>query len=271
MKRAATTRRTCCNRFWTRWTRPGERLTNVERDAIGELQRVSFPLVATKKQHEQLQANCSPSRPSMLCSPSAIRRKIDSLHQGACLRQRLSDRHRRRRRGHDWPNLRAVCARAIPASARTASSSLPGPGRGQAASACTMRTAPLPKSAATAPAAWPHGWREELGAQPGDSLEIATDAGVRVCHIDSVSTDEAFTVEVTTGMGVPQFAPRTVTHSRGSSGCRRRSLHGQSALRHRRGQRRISQSMASNGKVSAQQICVHPDFPIRPTWNSCAS
>ena len=32
----------------------GERLTNVERDAIGELQRVSFLLTATKKQHERL-------------------------------------------------------------------------------------------------------------------------------------------------------------------------------------------------------------------------
>jgi putative Mg2+ transporter-C (MgtC) family protein len=32
----------------------GERLANVERDAIGELQRVSFLLMATKKQHERL-------------------------------------------------------------------------------------------------------------------------------------------------------------------------------------------------------------------------
>lgn len=32
----------------------GEQLTNVERDAIGELQRVTFPLTATKKQHERL-------------------------------------------------------------------------------------------------------------------------------------------------------------------------------------------------------------------------
>jgi putative Mg2+ transporter-C (MgtC) family protein len=32
----------------------GERLANVERDAIGELQRVSFQLTATKKQHERL-------------------------------------------------------------------------------------------------------------------------------------------------------------------------------------------------------------------------
>jgi putative Mg2+ transporter-C (MgtC) family protein len=32
----------------------GERLTGVEHDAIGELQRVSFALTATKKQHERL-------------------------------------------------------------------------------------------------------------------------------------------------------------------------------------------------------------------------
>jgi putative Mg2+ transporter-C (MgtC) family protein len=32
----------------------GERLTNVERDAIGELQRVSFGLTATKRQHDRI-------------------------------------------------------------------------------------------------------------------------------------------------------------------------------------------------------------------------
>jgi len=31
-----------------------ERLTGVERDTIGDLQRISFPLTATKKQHERL-------------------------------------------------------------------------------------------------------------------------------------------------------------------------------------------------------------------------
>jgi putative Mg2+ transporter-C (MgtC) family protein len=31
-----------------------ERFTDVERDAIGELQRVSFAVTATKKQHERL-------------------------------------------------------------------------------------------------------------------------------------------------------------------------------------------------------------------------
>jgi hypothetical protein len=32
----------------------GERLTGVERDSIGELHRLSFPLTATKKQHERV-------------------------------------------------------------------------------------------------------------------------------------------------------------------------------------------------------------------------
>jgi putative Mg2+ transporter-C (MgtC) family protein len=46
----------------------GERLTSIERDMIGEMQRVSFPLTATKKQHEQL-------RGKLLAEPA-----IDALH-----------------------------------------------------------------------------------------------------------------------------------------------------------------------------------------------
>jgi putative Mg2+ transporter-C (MgtC) family protein len=45
----------------------GERLTGVENNAIGELQRVSFALSATKKQHERL-------RGKLLSEPA-----IDSL------------------------------------------------------------------------------------------------------------------------------------------------------------------------------------------------
>jgi len=33
----------------------GERLTGMEFDSIGDLQRVSFPLTATNKQHKRLQ------------------------------------------------------------------------------------------------------------------------------------------------------------------------------------------------------------------------
>jgi diaminopimelate epimerase len=56
-------------------------------------------------------------------------------------------------------------------------------------------------------AAW---MAEALGSKPGDALEIATDAGLRVCRIVSVRKDEGFTVEVTAGMGVPSFVPHTL-------------------------------------------------------------
>jgi len=52
---------------------------------------------------------------------------------------------------------------------------------------------------------------EALNSKPGDNLEILTDAGPRICHIDDLQTSGEFTVQVTTGMGVPQLAKRIVT------------------------------------------------------------
>jgi len=57
-------------------------------------------------------------------------------------------------------------------------------------------------------AAW---MAEAVGAQSGDALEIETDAGLRVCNVNAVNSREGFTVDITTGMGIPQFASRTVT------------------------------------------------------------
>lgn len=51
----------------------------------------------------------------------------------------------------------------------------------------------------------------EIGAKAGDALDIETDAGPRVCVVDAVHSMDAFHVDVTTGMGEPQFAPRIVT------------------------------------------------------------
>jgi diaminopimelate epimerase len=55
----------------------------------------------------------------------------------------------------------------------------------------------------------------ERGLQPGDELRIETDAGLRLCRVNALKTDGEFTVEVTAGMGVPSFAPRTVTLANG--------------------------------------------------------
>lgn len=57
-------------------------------------------------------------------------------------------------------------------------------------------------------AAW---MADAIGARAGDLLEIETDAGLRICKVNAISAAGEFTVDVTTGMGVPQFAPRTVT------------------------------------------------------------
>lgn len=57
-------------------------------------------------------------------------------------------------------------------------------------------------------AAW---MAHSLRSQPGDVLEIVTDAGPRLCRINTLSATAGFTVEVTAGMGVPVFEPHTVT------------------------------------------------------------
>ncbi len=63
-------------------------------------------------------------------------------------------------------------------------------------------------------AAW---MAEALGAKPGEDLRIETDAGLRICRIDSVSRGNGFAVEVTTGMDVPVFAPRAVQLADGTA------------------------------------------------------
>ena len=56
-----------------------------------------------------------------------------------------------------------------------------------------------------------------IGAQPGDELRIETDAGLRVCRINGVTNNARYSVEVTTGMGAPTTARKSVTLANGSS------------------------------------------------------
>jgi diaminopimelate epimerase len=49
-----------------------------------------------------------------------------------------------------------------------------------------------------------------IGAKVGDELRIETDAGLRVCRINSVLADGGYSVEVTTGMGIPSAARKIV-------------------------------------------------------------
>lgn len=106
-------------------------------------------------------------------------------------------------------------------------------------------------------AAW---MAEAVNAQADDSLSIETDAGLRVCHVNKVERDGAFTVDITTGMGVPKFAARTVTIPGGvqvegvevSTGNPHFVVFVDNAEFSVDGQRWQS---------IGQQVCGHPDFP----------
>jgi diaminopimelate epimerase len=99
-----------------------------------------------------------------------------------------------------------------------------------------------------------------LRSQPGDILEIVTDAGPRLCQINALSTAAGFTVDITAGMGVPSFEPRTVNLAGGlrivgiavSSG----NPHFVIVV--------DNPGFAVAGKswqTIGAQICAHPDFP----------
>jgi diaminopimelate epimerase len=100
---------------------------------------------------------------------------------------------------------------------------------------------------------------EALNSKAGDDLEILTDAGLRICHIDAVENIGEFTVQVTTGMGIPSLAIRTVTIPGGvqipgvevSIGNPHFVIHVDNA-----DFKVDNQTWQSIG----QQICFHPDF-----------
>jgi len=109
-------------------------------------------------------------------------------------------------------------------------------------------------------AAW---MAEARNAQPGDVLEIETDAGLRVCRVNAVhASTELFSVDVTTGMDVPQFAPRTVTIPGGVQvqGIQVSTGNPHFVIVVESGDFSVDrQKWQSIG----QQICGHPDFPYQ--------
>lgn len=108
-------------------------------------------------------------------------------------------------------------------------------------------------------AAW---MAESAGAKAGDTLEITTDAGIRRCHVNAVNAEDIYTVEVTTGMGVPVFAARTVTIP---GGVQVRGVEVSTGNPHfvivvESGEFRVD---GQRWQSIGQQICMHPDFPYQ--------
>ena len=106
-------------------------------------------------------------------------------------------------------------------------------------------------------------WMAEASqSQAGDELEITTDAGLRICRVNSVNTDGEFTVQMTTGMGIPTFAPRTVTIPGGQQvpGTEVNTGNPHFVIVVDNSEFKVDgQSWQSIG----QQICFHPDFPYQ--------
>ncbi len=100
----------------------------------------------------------------------------------------------------------------------------------------------------------------ERGLKPGDEAVIETDAGLRICHVNAVSTEREFTVEVTAGMGVPAFARREVKLADGSvvAGIDVSTGNPHFVIV------ADNTEFAVAGKTWQQlgaEICTHPDFP----------
>jgi diaminopimelate epimerase len=85
-----------------------------------------------------------------------------------------------------------------------------------------------------------------LGGQAGDELRIETDAGVRVCRINSVHSSDGYSVEIATGMGIPNALPRDVTLANGV---------------------KISGVVVSTGNPHFVVFVDHPEFSVgRESW-----
>jgi diaminopimelate epimerase len=99
-----------------------------------------------------------------------------------------------------------------------------------------------------------------LTAKVGDELRIETDAGLRACRIDSVNTNGGYSVEITTGMGIPIARPRAVTlaDGRNFAGVAVSTGNPHFVIV-------VDTADFSIGNATWQsigsEICVHPDFP----------
>jgi diaminopimelate epimerase len=111
-------------------------------------------------------------------------------------------------RDHDWANLtRRLCARNTGVGADGVEFfrwTGPNSGRIRLHNA-DGSIAEISGNGTRCVGAW---MADALGSRLGDVLEIATDAGVRLCHIEA---RHGHTVEVTTGMAVPTFEAKTLT------------------------------------------------------------
>jgi diaminopimelate epimerase len=99
-----------------------------------------------------------------------------------------------------------------------------------------------------------------ISAKQGDELRIETDAGLRLCRIDKIDAASRYSVEVTTGMGIPTASRKSVALANGRSiegiAVSTGNPHFVIVVDH------SDFSVAGeNWQSIGAQICRHPDFP----------
>lgn len=99
-----------------------------------------------------------------------------------------------------------------------------------------------------------------LGSQAGDILEITTDAGLRVCRVNSVDTTNGYSVQITAGMGVPTIAAHAVILDTGVEIAGANISMGNPHFVVRVDNPEFSVAGQSWQTIGAE-ICFHPDFP----------
>ncbi len=101
-----------------------------------------------------------------------------------------------------------------------------------------------------------------MDARAGDEMRIETGAGLRICRIESVGAAGVNAIEIGAGMGVPQYAPRTVILSGGPriSGTEVSMGNPHFVIAVKDAEFSVAgRSWQSVG----EEICNHPDFPHR--------
>ncbi len=108
-------------------------------------------------------------------------------------------------------------------------------------------------------AAW---MAQAINAQPGDELQVETDAGLRVCRINAIQNNGPYTVEVTTGMGVPMTAEKTIALGNGCtvSGTAVSTGNPHFVIVVDRPDFSVADEAWQN--IGAE-ICTHPNFPLQ--------
>lgn len=162
--------------------------------------------------------------------------------------------------GRDWPELtRTLCARNTGVGADGVEFFAwngPKAGRIRLHNA-DGSVAEISGNGTRCVAAW---MAHEIKAKPGDALHIETDAGMRVCEVNAIDSAKGYSVDITTGMGVPTFSSRRVRLKSGAEIAGAAVSTGNPHF--------VIVVRGSDFSVAdrtwqsiGEEICFHPDFP----------